>query len=501
MPKPEPPALPPQAPTGIAGLDEILHGGLPRDEMHLIQGVTGTGKTTLALQFLSEGLRTGEPVLYVTLSQSKQHLERIARSHGWNLDGMVIHELSPGTVASRIAARQTILSTADVELGELFSELSEVVARVRPKRAVVDSITVLEMLAGSPQRYHREVVTLRQLFVEQECTLIALADHPAEAERGDGAEVIFHPLSGCVIHLSQEARPYGDARRRLRIVKARGVPHNGGYHDFKIETGRTDVFSRLGAYDQEESSDFTPLTSGVARLDQMLGGGVESGTSCLIVGASGVGKSSLAALFTAAGAAQGHAAIFLFDERTETYLRRCDGLGIPLREHVEAGRVLLTQLDPGQIAPGEFAQRIRHLVEDQHTRVVVIDSVVGYFAAMGSADVLVTQLHELLTYMTRNNVVSIMCGSQEGFMSIGTQDAVDVSYLSDTIIALTFFELEGELRRALAVVKKKHSPHARAIHELSLAPGKISVGEQPLAYPGLFLAGRQPGARGEGDHA
>jgi circadian clock protein KaiC len=449
--------------------------------MHLVQGTAGTGKTTIALQFLQEGVRMGERTLYVTLSQSKEHLERIASSHGWSVQGMHIHELSPGTVAERIAARQTILPSADVELVELFRELMELVDRVKPRRAVIDSITIIQLLSGTPQRYHREVVTLRQLFIERGCTLLALADHPAEAAQGQQPEVMFHPLSGCVINLEQEPRPYGDVRRRLRVVKARGLPHNGGYHDLKIHTGGMKVYARLGAYEEKEACEFTPVASGVDSLDALLQGGLNSGTSCLIVGPSGVGKSSLASLYVEALASRGeHAAIFLFDERPETFLVRSELVGIPLREHLTSGRISLRQLDPGEIAPGEFAQQVRDEIDRRAIKVVVIDSVLGYFAAMGSADVLVTQLHELMTFLTRRGVLMILCGSQEGFMSIGVQKAVDVSYLSDTIIALTFFESHGELRRAIAVVKKKHGSYLRSIHELSLESGRIHVGEQPL---------------------
>jgi circadian clock protein KaiC len=484
-----PPVAPPVAATGIAGLDSILQGGFPRDEMHLVQGGAGTGKTTIALRFLCEGVRAGESTLYLTLSQSKEHLERIARSHGWPLDGMTIHELSPGTVADRIAARQSILPTADVELGELFRELVELVTRVAPRRAVIDSITVLQILSGTPQRYHREVVTLRQLFIERRCTVMALADHPAETVEGLEPEVVFHPLAGCVIHLEQEPRAYGDVRRRLRVVKARGLANNGGYHDFKIRTGNPEVYARLGAYEQPEDREYRTIGSNVESVDAMLGGGLPTGTSCLIVGASGVGKSSLAALFVDAAARAGdHAAIYLLDERPATYVTRSTLVGIELRDLVESGRILIQQLDPGEIAPGELAQQVRGLVETRGTKVVVIDSVNGYFAAMGSADVLVTQLHELMTYLTRRGVLLILCGAQEGFMSIGGQKAVDVSYLSDTILFLSFFEADGDLRRALAVVKKKQGTHLSTIHELSLVDGHIHVGSTPLAaYRNLMV--------------
>jgi circadian clock protein KaiC len=475
------PESPPVASTGIPGLDAILHGGLPREEMHMVQGTAGTGKTSFALHFLREGVRCGEPCLYVTLSQPKPHLERIARSHGWTLDGITVHELSPGTVMDRVASRQTVLPTVEVELTELFHDLEEIVLKLKPRRAVIDSITILQMLAGSTPRYHREIVTLRQLFTDHGCTLVAMADHPAEEEKGSMPEVIFHPLSGCVIQLGQDPRPYGDVRRHLRVVKARGLPNNGGYHDLKIRTGGMDVFPRLGAYVLPEDKDYRRLASGINSLDRILGGGLELGTTCLIVGPSGVGKSSIATAFAEAVARGGdHAALYLFDERPETYIVRSEGVGIPLRRQIEAGRVMIRQVDPGEIAPGQFAQQVRSLVEERGTKVVVIDSVIGYFASMGAADVLVTQLHELLTYLTRRGVLLVMCGAQEGFMSIGTQNGVDVSFLSDTILVLGFYEADAAIHRCVAAVKKKHGTHDTGIFELAVVDGRITVGAERL---------------------
>jgi circadian clock protein KaiC len=500
---PRDPDAPPVASTGIAGLDQILTGGLPRDEMHLLQGVAGTGKTTMALQFLREGARLGEATLYVTLSQSKRHLERIARSHGWGLEGVTVHELSPGTVAERIAARQTILPTADVELGELFREISDLVAEIKPRRAVIDSVSIIHLLAGSTQRYHREVVTVRQLFVERDCTVLAIGDRPAESEQSAMPEVDFHPLCGCVIHVEQDPRPYGEARRHIRVIKARGLANNGGLHDLKIRKGGMEVYPRLGAYSKSEQCRYTSMPSGVAGLDEMFGGGLDQGTACLFVGPSGTGKSTLASLYADAAMRRGdHAAIFLFDERPETYKSRSAALGMPLMDHIAAGRLLLCQLDPGEIAPGEFAQQVREAVEGHHAKVVVLDSINGYFNAMGSSDVLVSQLHELLTFLSRSGVLTLVAGAQEGFMSIGSSTGVDISYLSDTIVVLAYYEHGGELRRCMTAVKKRQGRHNTTIHELELVPGGIRVGEQLRDFAHLIVGGTRPWPRedpGDGD--
>jgi circadian clock protein KaiC len=484
---------PPVASTGVGGLDSVLQGGLPREEMHMAQGVAGTGKTTLALQFLGEGVRAGERCVYLTLSQSKLHLQRIARSHGWTLDGMTVHELSPGTVAERVASRQTVLPTVELELEAVFKDLEEVVGRVKPQRAVIDSITILQMLAGSVQRYHREVVTLRQLFVERNCTVLALADHPAGAEAGQPPEIIFHPLCGVVIDLSQKPRPYGDVRRQLRIIKARAVPNGGGVHDLKILSHGMEVYPRLSAYSIPEYDEFALAPSGVRELDSALGGGFEHGTASLIVGPSGAGKSTLATVFATAAAGRGErGAIYLFDERPETYKARADGIGVPLREHVESGCILLRQLDPGEIAPGEFAQHVSEAVEREGVRVVVIDSIAGYFNAVGSSELFVAQLHELLTFLSRSGVLTILCGSQEGFMSIGSQAGVDISYLSDTILLLGYFEHDGNLRRYITAVKRRQGEHQTHIRELTIRHDGISLGPPLRQFRDIVLKNAGP---------
>lgn len=485
--------FPAVASTGVAGLDALLSGGLARGEMHMAQGIAGTGKTTLALHFLREGARLGEPCLYVTLAQSAPHLLRIARAHGWSMDGIAIHEMSPMTVAERLSSRQTVLASAEVELDQLFHELDAVITQVKPMRAVVDTITIFQMLAGNRDRYHREIVTLRQMFIDRDCTLLITSDHPAEEKHGSPPEVVFHSLCGCIVYLDQEPRQYGDAHRRLRVLKTRGRPNTGGFHDVKIFTGGLSVFQRLGAYELPEKKESRQIGSGIAALDRLLGGGLEAGTSCLIVGPSGVGKSCLATAFAAAVAAGGdHAAIYLFDERPETFITRAEGVGIPLRAKIEAGNISLQHIDPGMVLPGEFAHRVRAQVEAEKSRVVVIDSVRGYFATLGSADLFVTQFHELLTYLTKCGILLIMCGPQESFLSIGAPSGVDVSYLSDTILILKYYEVEARIHRCIAALKKP-GPHRMDVHELHVNPGAISVGEQPLtALQHLLIPAPQP---------
>jgi circadian clock protein KaiC len=477
------------ASTGIAGLDVILRGGFERDAMHLVRGGSGTGKTTLALLFLLAGVRAGEPGLYISLSQTKKGLERLARSHGWSLEGMTVHEMSPDQVANTMASHQTVLHTSEVELHELTREVRRIVEQHRPRRAVFDSLGMIGLLAGGKVRYHREVMSLRQFLAEHGCTALFLDDWQVGADAERVPESPFNVLATSVLHLEQRIPDYGEVRRRLLVSKVRNVPFENGYHDFRILTGRLEVYSRLGAPAQEYTN-FRTVHSGIAPLDDLLGGGLELGTTCLLIGQPGTGKSTLASIFARSLVLEGEsAAILLFDERPEIFKRRSRALGIDLDPHIENQRLIFERIDTSSITPGEFADRVRDAVEGRGVKLVVIDSLTGYFNAMQSTTMLVVQMHELLNYLSRNGVLTLLLLSQEGFMSVGTRATVDVSYLSDSIILLRMFEMGGELRRCLSALKKRQGEHQTSIRELFIRPGGVTLGSEPLRGLNHILSG------------
>jgi circadian clock protein KaiC len=487
------------ASSGIDGLDRILLGGFVRDEMHLVQGGAGTGKTTLALHYLLAGIMAGESGLYITLSQTKKGLEAIARSHGWSLDGVTVLDLSPSSEATARSTHQTVLHTAEVELGELTRELREQVEQAKPRRIVFDSLGVISLLAGSLPRYHRAIVTLRQFLAGHGCTVLFLDDAPVEA--GGRANIEFHSLATSILHLEQAIPDYGEVRRRVRAVKVRGVSFRGGYHDFRIVTGGLTVFPRLEPPLSVEYSDFRQVRSGIKPLDRLLGGGLEQGTTCFLVGPSGAGKSTLAGVFVHAAAQHGDGtAIFLFDERPETWKVRARGVGMDLQLHVDSQRISLELVDPALITPGEFAQRVSDAVDQRRVKIVVIDSLTGYFNAMGNAAMLVVQMHELITFLSRRGVLTLLLVAQEGFMSVGTRLPLDVSYLSDTIIVVRLFEAEGSVRRCLSAVKKRQGEHETTIRELYISPGGVRIGEEPLRQFRHILSGDpEPVGAGQGE--
>lgn len=465
--------------TGIAGLDEVLGGGLRPHRLYLVEGTPGTGKTTLALQFLLHGVRLGERVLYVTLSETVEELRAVAQSHGWDLDGIDLRELAPEEETLRPEALYTILHPSEVELGETMQAVLEDVERTNPTRVVIDSLTELRFLARDGLRYRRQIMGLKQFFAGRRCTVLLL-------DSGDGTENDIESIAHGVVRIEQLAPEYGSERRRLRVVKLRGTRFRGGYHDFTIQTGGTEVFPRLVAAEHHEPFAHGHLLSGVAELDRMLGGGLNSGTSTLLVGPAGVGKSVLVTQYAVAAAdAGGSAAIYIFEESLQTFMARAEGLGLGLREHVASGRIVLRRLDPAQLSPGEFDHMVRRAVETNGARVVVIDSLNGYLNAMAEESAVLLQLHELLTYLGQRGVLTLLTVAQHGLIGDQTQSPLDASYLADTVILLRYFEAEGELRQAMSVVKKRSGPHERAIRELKLGPG-VRLGPPLKEFRGVL---------------
>lgn len=464
--------------TGIAGLDLVTGGGLPADRLMLVEGGPGTGKTTMALQFLMAGVRNGERVLYVTLSETVNELQGVARSHGWSLDGIQFHQLAPTEASLSPDSDYSILHPAEVELGERTWSVLEEAERTKPTRVVIDSLAELALLARDPLRYRRQILGLKQFFASRSCTVLFL---------DSGATSTVESIAHGVIQLEQSAPEYGVERRRLRIMKLRGAQYRGGYHDYVIQTGGLRVFPRLVA--AEHHADFSAdiVPSGLPELDKLLGGGLDRGTSALFVGPAGAGKSILLGCYAAAAAKRGdHAVIYVFEESRGTFLRRSDDLQLDISRHVADGCIELRQLDPAALSPGEFDQLVREAVERDGARVVVVDSLNGYLNAMllGERAVMV-QLHELLSYLSQQGVLTLLSLAQHGLVGDQILAPLDVSYLADSVILLRYFEAAGQLRRAISVVKKRSGAHERTIRELRLGPD-IQVGQPLSQFAGVL---------------
>ena len=473
---------PERASTGIAGLDDILGGGLTRRRLYLVQGVPGSGKTTLAMQYLLAGAKAGEPVLYVTLSETAEEIQAVARSHGWQLDGITIRELIPAEGVLDPEQQNTMFHPSEIEFASITKLILGDVERVKPTRIVFDSLSELRLLAGTALHYRRQILALKQYFATRECTVILLDDMTA-ADHDLQMQSIAHG----VIALEQLNPDYGAERRRLRIVKYRGVKFRGGYHDYVIDAGGLRVFPRLVAAEHRQARSRRKLGSEIAELDALLGGGIEEGTSTLLIGAAGTGKSTIAAKFASAAAGRGdRGALFLFDESPATLLSRCDELNVGLRPHVESGTITLQQIDPAELTPGEFIHVIREAVEAQDVRVVVIDSLNGYLNAMPGERHLTVQLHELLMYLGQKSVATILIGAQQGLIGAQMTSTIDATYLADAVILLRYFEHRGEVRQAISVMKKRGSKHERTLREFRLDHGCLAVGEPLRDFRGVL---------------
>lgn len=480
-PTPTQPARPLVA-TGVSGFDHVLGGGFTPDRLYLVEGDPGSGKTTLALRFLLEGVRLGEAGLYVTLSETRDELDGVARSHGWTLDGLRVCELIPSGESLLPDAQTRMFHPSEVELGETTNAVLDEVRRTNPRRVVLDSLSEMRLLIQDPLRYRRQVLALKQFFAGRGCTVLLLDDRTSGT-----SDLNIQSLAHGVVTLEQLAPEYGAERRRLRVVKFRGVKFRGGYHDFAIVRGGLEVYPRLVAADHQPGFEPGRLPSGVTALDELLGGGLDRGTSCLLMGPAGSGKSSLTVQYVAAAAARGErAAVFTFDESLTTLLARSAGMGMGLAAHIDAGRVAVRQVNPGELSPGEFAHAVRRAAEDDGAKVIVIDSLNGYLQSMPEERFLAIQLHELLTYLGQQGVVTFLVVAQHGLLGTGMKSPVDASHLADSVVLLWYFEAGGRLRRAVSVVKKRSGAHEATLRELTLSDRGIQVGEPLTDFHGVL---------------
>ncbi len=472
-----------RAHTGIPGLDHVLEGGLAQNRLHLLEGTPGTGKTTIALQFLMAGAAAGETGLYVSLAETEEELREGAASHGWQIDGRMIKicELVPPESVLDPDQHQSLLYSSDLELGETVERIFEAIEKYKPQRIVIDSLSEIRLLAQSSLRYRRQILGLKHYFARHKSTVITLDDLTTES-----TDRAVHSIAHSVIHLDQLAPNYGAERRRLRVAKCRGQSFRGGYHDFIIGRGGVQVFPRLVAAEHRHGYAGEAVRSGVAELDALLGGGLTAGSSTLVIGPAGTGKSLLSIQFLAASVRRGErVGLFVFDEEFGLLFARAKSLGIDLQAMRDAGSLFVEQMDAAELTPGEFSHRVRNYVDRQDIRTVAIDSLNGYQAAMPEEQFLILHLHELLQYLNRRGATTLLTIAQHGMMG-DMRQPIDATYLADTVIMLRYFEAMGRVRRAISVIKKRTGSHEDAIRELKISGKGISVGEPLTDFQGVL---------------
>jgi circadian clock protein KaiC len=488
--------------TGIAGLDDILGGGLARNHLYLVEGDPGTGKTTIAMQFLMEGVRCGQKGLYVTLSESKTELLEIADSHGWSLDGIDWYELAPDEEQLKPEAQYTVFNPSEIEMCDTTNAVMAEVEKLQPARVVFDSLSELRLLARDSLRYRRQILGLKQYFSGRKCTVLLLDDRT-----GEGHDQQLQSIAHGVILMESVEREYGIKRRRLEVKKLRGSKFREGFHDYCIKRGGVEVYPRLVAAEHLVNFQPTQLESGIPALDTLLGGGLDSGTSTLLLGPAGCGKSTIAVRYAVSAVEHGgRAALFTFDETLATLVIRAKGLGMDIRKYADAGTLQLRQVDAAELSPGQFTHEIRQLVEKQNLTLLIIDSLNGFLNAMPGEHFLAMQLHELLAFLSQKGVTTLMTVSQVGFVGTNIDTPVDVSYLADTVLLFRYFEASSEVRQALSVIKKRSGEHERTIRELVMKNGIISVGEALTEFDGVLTGsprfrGSLDGLQGSHPHA
>lgn len=470
--------------TGNKGLDQVLRGGLPANRLYLLEGAPGSGKTTLALQFLLEGRDRGTRGLYVTLSETSDELQVVAGSHGWDLAGIDLFELASVKDLLGPGKEQSILHSWEMELGETIQLIKNEVERLKPHRVVFDSLSEMRLLAQDPLRYRRQLLVLKQFFSHLDVTVLLVDDLTGSDGNSDNH---LHSLCHGVITLERLTLDFGAARRRLQVQKLRGVDFIGGYHDFVIRKGGVDVYPRLIAAEHHIPFTSEPVASDVRELDALLNGGPARGTSVLITGPAGSGKTTLALQYLAAACGRGEpATIYEFDERVGTLIRRANDMGINLQRFIEEGGLVIRQIDPAEIAPGEFTAMVRQEVEERSSKMILIDSLNGYLAAMPQEQQLILQLHELLSYLNQAGVVTFLINPQHGFFGSMHTNGLEVSYLADTVILLRFFEAAGRIRKAISIVKNRSGKHEDTIREMRVDDQGVRVGAPLSAFRGVL---------------
>ncbi|UVW27804.1 ATPase domain-containing protein [Massilia sp. H6] len=465
--------------TGIAGLDDILGGGLTPQRVYLVEGSPGAGKTTLGLQFLLDGVAQGESGLYITLSETADELKAVAASHGWSIDALALFELADDSELD-LDAQQSVFHPSEVELGETTRKVMDQVDQIKPVRVVFDSLSEMRLLAQNPLRYRRQILALKQFFSSRACTVLLLDDKTSQADQH------LHSIAHGVISLEQIAKEFGKERRRVHIIKMRGLRFRGGYHDYTLDTGGITIYPRLVA--AEHSSAFTPEvgSSGSDSFDALLGGGLVRGTNTLMVGPSGIGKTTLSTRCLLSALERGEkASFYLFDEGLGTYFARSSALGMDMRPYAASGQLSIHHIDPAELSPGEFAQMLRNAVETSGVSFIIIDSLNAYLQAMPGEQFLILQMHELLSYLNQQGVTTILVLGQHGLIGEVKSD-VDLSYLSDSTVLLRFFETNGRLRRAITVIKSRAAEHAQTIHELQLTRDGIRIGNPLEGFEGVL---------------
>ncbi|PWT81426.1 MAG: circadian clock protein KaiC [Acidobacteria bacterium] len=472
----------PRQETGIAGLDEILGGGLPSHRLYVVEGDPGSGKTTLALQFLLEGARRGQKCLYVTLSETLEELHDVAASHGWNLDGLNLLELN--SIAERLAdeANYTVFHASDVELGETLKRIRSEVERIDPARVALDSVSELKILSQTSVRYRREVLALKQFFAGRKCTVLILDDLTTRE-----GEQQLQSIAHGVIRMEREPREYGTTRRQIHVAKMRAVEFTDGRHDFIIKRGGIEIYTRLTAAGGATVKRDGLVASGSAELDSLLGGGLDRGSSALLMGPAGSGKTTICSQYLIAALDRGErVACYLFEESPETFLKRADGLRMNFRPHLESGLFELVQADLAILSPGEFSSRAKEAVEMRNASLIVIDSLNGYLNGMPSERYLLIHMHELLNYLGRKGVATILTLAQHGIVGGTMHSPIDVSFLADTVMLLRYFEADGLVRQAVSIVKKRRGGHERSIREMRITSDGLLVGEVLKDFRGVL---------------